>query len=55
VAVYDIKYRKVGYLPKESNMIIANMLDAGQKFTVRLFAFEKMSGGARIAVEIFIL
>lgn len=54
VAVYDKEHRKMGYLPKESNTFMSTMMDAGQIFIARLFAFNKGRGTANIAIEIFI-
>jgi hypothetical protein len=45
---------KIGYIPKEKNEVIANLMDAGKKFSAKLISKEWEGNWLKIDVEIYL-
>ena len=45
---------KIGYIPKEKNEVIANLMDAGKKFSARLISKKWEGNWLQIVVEIYL-
>ena len=53
VAIYYDK-NKIGYIPKEKNEVIANLMDAGKKFSARLISKKWEGNWLKIVVDIYL-
>ena len=53
VAIYYDK-NKIGYIPKEKNEVIANLMDAGKKFSAKLISKKWEGNWLQIVVEIYL-
>ena len=53
VAIY-FRNSKIGYIPQEKNEVIANLMDAGKKFSAKLISKEWKEDWLKIDVEIFL-
>ncbi|MCX6274405.1 MAG: HIRAN domain-containing protein [Bacteroidetes bacterium] len=53
VAIY-FRDNKIGYIPQEKNEVIANLMDAGKKFSAKLISKEWKGDWLKIVVEIFL-
>ena len=53
VAIY-FKKDKIGYIPKHKNEVIANLMDAGKKFSAKLISKEWEGSWLKIDVEIYL-
>ncbi len=45
---------KIGYIPKEKNEVIANLMDAGKKFSAKLISKSWEGNWLKIVVEIYL-
>lgn len=53
IAIYYDK-NKIGYIPKEKNEVIANLMDAGKKFSARLISKKWEGNWLQIIVEVYL-
>ncbi len=53
IAIYYNK-NKIGYIPKEKNEVIANLMDAGKKFSAKLISKSWEGNWLKIVVEIYL-
>ena len=53
IAIYYNK-NKIGYIPKEKNEVIANLMDAGKKFSAKLISKLWEGNWLKIVVEIYL-
>ncbi|MEO8086746.1 MAG: HIRAN domain-containing protein [Bacteroidota bacterium] len=53
VAIYFEK-EKIGYLPKEKNEVIANLMDAGKKFSAKLISKDWEGNWLKLDIEVYL-
>ena len=53
IAIYYDK-NKIGYIPKGKNEVIANLMDAGKKFSARLISKKWEGNWLQIIVEVYL-
>ncbi len=45
---------KIGYVPKEKNEVIANLMDAGKKFSAKLISKDWEGNWLKLVVEVYL-
>lgn len=53
VAIH-FNHNKIGYIPKEKNDVIANLMDAGKQFSAKLISKDWEGNWLKINVEIYL-
>ncbi len=53
IAIYFQK-EKIGYVPKEKNEVIANLMDAGKKFSAKLISKQWEGNWLKLDVEVYL-